>query len=81
MQQVYNNSNIPVLESARKWMKICQITMKILVNHSPMIAWNKEHETILIECNMTSPNGWKYNYCRNDYIRDDSKQLMQSVRL
>ena len=46
-----------------------------------MIAWEKEHETISIECNITNPNGWKCNYCSNDYVRDDSKQLMQSVRL
>ena len=41
---------------------------------------NKQHETILIECNMTSLNGWKCNNCSNDYVRDDSKKIMQIVR-
>jgi hypothetical protein len=37
---------------------------------------NKEDGIILIECNMTSPHGWKCNYCSNDDVRDDYKHLI-----
>jgi hypothetical protein len=41
----------------------------------------KEHETMLIRCKLSNINGWKCRNCSNDYVRDDSKQLMQNVKL
>jgi len=80
MWQVYNNNNVLDLKSTIKWMNICQITMKILVNHSPMITWNKEQETMLVECNTIIPSGWKCNYYNNGNLRDDFNQLMQDPK-